>query len=110
MRLIWLNPSVVDSGGPGRQSCHMDAYAEPIRWFASISGMIAATIVSLDWGRRDTGWGMVLFCLSAIAWITGAVLTRDWALGTQNSVLLLIDMLGVYRYLLRDKPPAAADG
>ena len=71
----------------------MEDFIEPIRWFASISGMIAATIVSLDWGRRDTGWAMVLFCLSAIAWITGAVLMRDWALGSQNVVLLLIDML-----------------
>jgi hypothetical protein len=74
-----------------------------IKWFASISGMIAATLVSLDWGRRDTGWGMVLFCASAIAWLTGATLTRDWALGTQNLVLLGIDILGVWRYLLRDK-------
>lgn len=76
---------------------------DAIRWFASISGMIAATLVSLDWGRRDTGWGMVLFCASAVAWITGAVLMRDWALGTQNVVLLGIDVLGVYRYLIRDK-------
>jgi hypothetical protein len=77
--------------------------ADAIRWFASISGMIAATLVSLDWGRRDTGWGMVLFCASAVAWITGAVLMHDWALGTQNVVLLGIDVLGVYRYLIRDK-------
>lgn len=84
----------------------MDNFIEPIRWFASISGMIAATIVALDWGRRDTGWAMVLFCLSAVAWITGAVLMRDWALGSQNVVLLGIDMLGVYRYLIRDPDPA----
>ncbi|MEH3159392.1 MAG: hypothetical protein PGN08_10985 [Sphingomonas taxi] len=84
----------------------MDEFIEPIRWFASITGMIAATLVSLDWGRRDTGWAMVLFCLSAVAWITGAVLMRDWALGSQNVVLLLIDLLGVYRYLIR--PPAEA--
>jgi len=77
-------------------------FADAIRWFASISGMIAATLVSLDWGRRDTGWGMVLFCASAVAWITGAVLAHDWALGTQNVVLLGIDVLGVYRYLIRD--------
>ena len=76
--------------------------ADAIRWFASISGMIAATLVSLDWGRRDTGWGMVLFCASAVAWITGAVMMHDWALGTQNVVLLGIDVLGVYRYLIRD--------
>lgn len=81
----------------------MDDFVTPIRWFASISGMIAATIVSLDWGQRDTGWAMVLFCVSAVAWITGAVMTADWALGTQNVVLLLIDLLGVYRYLLRDR-------
>lgn len=84
----------------------MQEFIEPIRWFASISGMIAAAIVSLDWGRRDTGWAMVLFCLSAIAWITGALLMRDWALGSQNVVLLLIDVLGVYRYLIRDRNTA----
>lgn len=79
-----------------------------IRWFASISGMIAAALVSLDWGRRDTGWAMVLFCASAVAWITGAAMQHDWALGTQNVVLLGIDLLGVYRYLIRDKDDADA--
>ena len=69
--------------------------------------MIAAAVVALDWGRRDTGWAMVLFCLSAIAWITGAVLMRDWALGSQNVVLLGIDLLGVDRFLIRG--PEAAD-
>ena len=86
----------------------MEEFIEPIRWFASISGMIAATIVALDWGRRDTGWAMVLFCLSAIAWLIGAALMRDWALGSQNVVLLLIDLLGVYRYLIRDPDPEEA--
>ena len=84
----------------------MEEFIEPVRWFASISGMIAAGVVALDWGRRDTGWAMVLFCLSAVAWITGAVLMRDWALGSQNVVLLGIDLLGVYRYLLRSPEPA----
>ncbi|WP_254604862.1 hypothetical protein [Sphingomonas bacterium] len=81
----------------------MNTAVEIVRWFASISGMIAAALVSLDWGKRDTGWAMVLFCLSAVAWISGAVLMRDWALGTQNVVLLGIDALGVYRYLIRDR-------
>ena len=81
----------------------MQDFEQYIRWFAAISGMIAAALVSLDWGRRDTGWAMVLFCLSAIAWIIGAATTKDWALGTQNAVLLCIDVLGVYRYLIRDK-------
>ncbi|WP_220149807.1 hypothetical protein [Sphingomonas aracearum] len=77
-----------------------------LKWFAAISGIIAASMVSLDSGRRVTGWGFVLFVASACAWIGGAVLTRDWALGTQNVVLLAIDVFGVYRYLVRKK----ADG
>lgn len=84
-------------------------FADAVRWFASISGMIAAAVVSLDWGRRDTGWAMVLFCASAAAWITGAGLTHDWALGTQNGVLLAIDVMGVYRYLIREPDEPGGD-
>ena len=74
-----------------------------LRWFASIGAMVAATMVALDRGKRETGWAMVLFCLSAAAWIAGAALLRDWALGTQNAYLLGIDILGAYRYLIRDR-------
>lgn len=81
----------------------MSTAIEIVRWFASITGIVAAALVSLDWGKRDTGWAMLLFCGSAVAWIAGAVLMRDWALGTQNVVLLGIDALGVYRYLIRDR-------
>jgi hypothetical protein len=81
----------------------LDGFAEAIRWVASISGMIAAFAVSLDLGRRVTGWGFVLFVGSSICWITGAVLTEDWALGTQNAVLFAINVLGVYRYLVRKR-------
>ena len=87
----------------------MQHHVDIIRWFASISGMVAALLVSADWGRRDTGIGMILFCASAIAWITGAVIMRDWQLGTQNVVLFAIDVFGVYRYLIRDRGKAEPD-
>ena len=95
---IWMGDAPRRLAYAGR----MSTVIEIVRWFASISGMIAATLVALDWGKRDTGWAMLLFCGSAVAWIAGAVLMRDWALGTQNVVLLGIDALGVYRYLVRD--------
>jgi len=78
--------------------------ATALKWFASGSGMIAAGMVSLDLGRRVTGWGFVLFLASSAAWIGGSVLTRDFALGTQNVVLFGINLFGVYRYLIRKKP------
>lgn len=81
----------------------MDTLTEVLKWGASISGIIAAFMVSLDFGRRVTGWGFVLFVGSSLCWISGAYLTEDWALGTQNITLFGINLLGVYRYLIRKR-------
>jgi hypothetical protein len=81
-----------------------DTLTEILKWFASISGIAAALMVSLDSGRRVTGWGFVIFVGSAMAWIAGAILSRDWALGSQNLALFAIDVFGVYRYLWRKMP------
>ena len=81
----------------------MEILIQSLKWTASISGTIAAFMVSLDSGRKVTGWGFVIFGGSSIAWIAGAALTRDWALGTQNAVLFGINLFGVYRYLVRKR-------
>lgn len=81
----------------------MESIVDAVKWGASISGVIAAFMVSLDLGRRVTGWGFVLFVGSSICWISGAALTGDWALGTQNVALFGINLFGVYRYLIRKK-------
>ena len=83
----------------------MDIVTECLKWFASGSGVIAALMVSLDSGRRVTGYGFVLFLASSVAWISGAALTDDWALGAQNVALFAINLNGVYRYLIRKKAP-----
>ena len=77
---------------------------EALKWFASISGVIAALMVSLDLGRRVTGWGFAIFVASSLAWIGGAMLSSDEPLWSQNLVLFGINLLGVYRYLIRKKP------
>jgi hypothetical protein len=82
---------------------------EILKWAASISGMIAAFMVSLDFGRRVTGWGFALFVASSICWISGALLSEDPPLWTQNLVLFCINVFGVYRYLIRKRPPHDAD-
>jgi len=79
----------------------METLVTILKWTASISGIVAALMVSLDSGRRVTGWGFVLFTGSALCWIAGAILSRDGALGTQNAALFAIDLFGVYRYLIR---------
>lgn len=81
----------------------MQTLITALKWMASISGVIAALMVSLDSGRRTTGWGFVIFVGSSLAWIAGAALTKDPALGTQNACLFSINLFGVYRYLIRKK-------
>lgn len=75
--------------------------ADIVKWIATLSAITAALMVALDSGRRVTGWGFVLFTGSSIVWIAAAVMSGDPALGTQNAVLLGINLLGVYRYLIR---------
>ena len=84
-------------------------FVEICKWFASISGIIACFMVSLDNGRRVTGWGFALFVASSIAWITGALLSSDEPLWTQNMVLFGINCFGVYRYLIRKRKPRDDD-
>lgn len=81
-----------------------EAAIDAIKWFATGTGITAAFMVSLDNGRRVTGWGFVIFVASSLAWIAAALLSKDGALGTQNAVLFGINLLGVYRYLVRKKP------
>lgn len=81
----------------------MDMLTEVLKWYAAVSGVVAAFMVALDSGRRVTGWGMVIFVTSSIAWISGAMLAKDAPLGAQNVVLLGINGFGVYRYLFRKR-------
>jgi len=75
-----------------------------LKWAASISGVVAALMVSFDLGRRVTGWGFALFVASSICWIAGALMSSDEALWSQNLALFGINVFGVYRYLIRKKP------
>ena len=81
----------------------METSITAVKWTASISGIVAALAVSLDFGWRVTGWDFVIFSGSALCWLAGAVLSRDGAPRTQNVALLAIDVFGIYRYLIHKK-------
>ena len=80
---------------------------EILEWYAAGAATIAAAVVALDLGRRPTGWAMVLFVTSSIAFIAYGLLDQEGALTAQNFVLLAINLIGVYRYLIRKSPHAA---
>lgn len=81
---------------------------EALEWYATVSGIIAALMIAADWDRRVTGWGFVLFCTMNIAWIGFALMDGTGGLVAQNGVLFAINLLGIYRYLIRKRAPGAA--
>ncbi|MEE2567016.1 hypothetical protein [Hyphobacterium marinum] len=74
---------------------------ETVRWAAAISGIVAALMIAGRFGGRITGWGFALFTLSSIAWITAGWLDDTWSLMVQNLVLFGINLLGVWRWLIK---------
>jgi hypothetical protein len=73
-----------------------------LQWYGAGAGALAALLVSLDLGRRITGMGFVIFVSSSLALIAWGFLDREAnGIGTQNVVLLFINMIGVHRYLIR---------
>ena len=76
-----------------------------LQYYGAAAGALAALIVSLDLGRRPTGWAFVIFVTSSIALIGWGFLNDEGeGIGTQNLILLAINLIGVYRYLIRKKP------
>lgn len=72
-----------------------------LQYYGAGAAAIAALIVSLDLGRRWTGLGFVIFVTSSIALIAWGFMAEDSeGIGVQNVVLLVINCVGVYRYLI----------
>ncbi len=76
----------------------------PLDWYAAISGVIAAAMIAWDHSRRASGWAFALFCTTSLAWIATSVINNTPPLLAQNVIMLGINGLGVYRYLIRKKP------
>lgn len=75
----------------------------PLEWIAAIGTVIAASLLAADLGRKVTGWGFVLFCAVAITWIISGLTSDAMPIAVMNGVLLVINVYGVWQYLLSAK-------
>jgi hypothetical protein len=90
-----------------------DGLLTALQYYGAIAATIAALIVSLDLGRKWTGYAMVIFVTSSLALIAwGFLQPESEGIGAQNVVLLVINSVGVWRYLLSPhrKEMSRADG
>ncbi|MEQ8558913.1 MAG: hypothetical protein RIB03_11400 [Henriciella sp.] len=78
--------------------------SEILGYVAMVSGIIAAITISGDFGRRITGWAFVIFTVSSIAWVAVGLLDEEPPLVIQNAVLTVVNVVGIYRWLIRTKP------
>jgi hypothetical protein len=78
-----------------------DSVLTALQYYGAVAATVAALLVSLDLGRRWTGYAMVIFVTSSLALIAwGFLQPESEGIGMQNIVLLMINSVGVWRYLL----------
>ncbi|ASY43098.1 MAG: hypothetical protein EPO45_08595 [Sphingobium sp.] len=83
-----------------------EAVLTGLQYYGAAAATLAALLVSLNIGRRVTGWAFVLFVTSSIALILWGFLAQDSeGIGWQNVAMLGINMVGVWRYLLSSHKP-----
>ncbi len=75
----------------------------PLEWIAAIGTMLAAGLIAADLGRRVTGYAFILFCGVAITWVVVGVTDNAMPIAAMNAILLLINIWGVWQYLLSRK-------
>jgi hypothetical protein len=70
-----------------------------LRTFATVTTVFAAVLVASNWNARITVTGFVVFIIAALAWMADGLLEGKASLVIQNVILLVINALGVWRWL-----------
>lgn len=73
---------------------------EVLRWIASATTMGAGLVLAARVRPRLIGWAFVVLTLGSLIWIGIALLSQEFALMAQNIVLTLINVFGIYRWLI----------
>lgn len=70
-------------------------------WIAPAATMLAALMTAANLGSRITGWGFVVFTVGSISWSVVAITSNQPNLLWTNGLLILVNLLGVWRWLGR---------
>ena len=80
------------------------AWPDIFKWAATALTVLGAGTTAADLGRRATGWGFALLAGGSAFWLASAQLEQESQLGLTNLVLLALNLVGVWRWLLRKAP------
>ena len=72
-----------------------------LQYYGAGAATLAALVISLHLGRVWTGTAFIIFVTSSLALIAWGFMSGEAeGIGWQNLVMLAINCLGVYRYLI----------
>ncbi len=77
-----------------------------VQWLSMGTGIIAAVMVASKLSAKITGFGFVVFAVSSAGWVVFGVSIGEAPLVIQNVVLGLINLVGVWRYLVAGEKAA----
>jgi hypothetical protein len=72
-----------------------------LNWIAPAATIIAAMMTAANLGARVTGWGFAIFFVGSLAWTVIGVTTGQSSLVYANAFLVLVNAVGVWRWLGR---------
>lgn len=67
-----------------------------LRWSATAAAIVAAILVASN--TEVTKWGFVIFLVASVLWIGAGLADRIYSLATLNAVLLVVNLVGVWRW------------
>jgi hypothetical protein len=70
-----------------------------LRTFAAVTTVVAASLVAANLNARVTVAGFIIFIVASIAWMADGWLEAKASLVIQNVILLVINVIGVWRWL-----------
>jgi hypothetical protein len=81
-----------------------------LRTVAACTTILAAAMVAANINARITVAGFAIFFVASLAWLADGWFESKSSLVIQNVILLLINILGVWRWLPRAEKEAAVSG
>ena len=83
------------------EAWEMAGLRDVLQYYGASAAVLASLLVSLNLGRIWTGAAMAIFVSSSLALIAWGFLNPDSeGIGWQNVILLVINAIGVWRYLI----------
>jgi len=73
---------------------------EILRWVASLGTMGAGIVLAARVRPHLMGWAFVVLTGASLIWIGVGYLAGEYALMAQNAVVTIINVFGIYRWLI----------